>query len=216
MYEFEPAPGIKVSRIVNLSDDLALALRAMSVRIVAPIPGKSVVGIEVPNVERDVVVLRDVIAHAALPGDRRAHADRARQGHLRQAGRPRTSRAMPHLLVAGATGSGKSVFLNALLCSLLMSATPDDVKLLLIDPKMLEFSMFQGIPHLIAEVVTNPKRAAAALLGVVGKMEERYRADGAARRAQHRASTTGDREGHAREGQGRRRDGRRSCRTSSS
>ncbi len=174
MYEFEPAPGVKVSRIVNLSDDLALALRAMSVRIVAPIPGKNVVGIEVPNVERDVVVLRDVVAHASFQ-ETEARIPIALGKDI--FGNPLTTdlASMPHLLVAGATGTGKSVFLNALLCSILMRSTPDDVKLLLVDPKMLEFSLYQGIPHLIAEVVTNPKRAAAALLGVVGKMEERYR-----------------------------------------
>ena len=173
MYEFEPAPGVKVSRIVNLSDDLALALRAISVRIVAPIPGKNVVGIEVPNVERDVVVIRDVIAHACFQEtDSRIPIALGKDIF----GNPVCAdlASTPHLLVAGATGTGKSVFLNALLCSILMRATPDDVKLLLVDPKMLEFSLYQGIPHLIAEVVTNPKRAAAALLGVVNKMEERY------------------------------------------
>jgi S-DNA-T family DNA segregation ATPase FtsK/SpoIIIE len=173
MYEFEPAPGVKVSRIVNLSDDLALALRAISVRIVAPIPGKNVVGIEVPNVERDVVVIRDVIAHASFQEtDARIPIALGKDIF----GNPVTAdlASTPHLLVAGATGTGKSVFLNSLLCSILMRNTPDDVKLLLVDPKMLEFSLYQGIPHLIAEVVTNPKRAAAALLGVVNKMEERY------------------------------------------
>jgi S-DNA-T family DNA segregation ATPase FtsK/SpoIIIE len=173
MYEFEPAPGVKVSRIVNLSDDLALALRAMSVRIVAPIPGKSVVGVEVPNANRDVVVLRDVLAHPAYQD-----AESPLQIALGKDifGSPVTAdlAGMPHLLVAGATGTGKSVFLNALLCSILFRATPDDVKLLLIDPKMLEFSTFQGIPHLLADVVTNPKRAAAALLGIVNMMDERY------------------------------------------
>lgn len=173
MYEFEPAPGVKVSRIVNLSDDLALALRAISVRIVAPIPGKNVVGIEVPNVERDVVVIRDIIAHASFQEtDARIPIALGKDIF----GNPVTAdlASTPHLLVAGATGTGKSVFLNSLLCSILMRNTPDDVKLLLVDPKMLEFSLYQGIPHLIAEVVTNPKRAAAALLGVVNKMEERY------------------------------------------
>jgi S-DNA-T family DNA segregation ATPase FtsK/SpoIIIE len=174
MYEFEPAPGIKVSRIVNLADDLALALRAMSVRIVAPIPGKNVVGIEVPNANRDVVVLRDLLAHPAYQ-----EAESKLQIALGKDifGNPMTIdlAGTPHLLVAGATGTGKSVFLNALLCSILFRAHPDEVKLLLIDPKMLEFSLFQGIPHLIAEVVTNPKRASAALMGIVAKMEERYR-----------------------------------------
>ena len=174
MYEFEPAPGVKVARIVNLSDDLALALRAMSVRIVAPIPGKNVVGVEVPNLDRDVVVLYDILAHPVY---------QEAQSKLTLAlgkdifGNPVAAdlAAMPHLLVAGATGTGKSVFLNSLLCSLLFRASPDEVKLLLVDPKMLEFSTYQGIPHLIADVVTNPKRAAAALMGVVKMMEDRYR-----------------------------------------
>jgi S-DNA-T family DNA segregation ATPase FtsK/SpoIIIE len=174
MYEFEPAPGVKVSRIVSLSDDLALALRALAVRIVAPIPGKNVVGVEVPNASRDVVVLRDLLAH---PSYQEAESRLTLALGKDIFGNPVVSdlAAMPHLLVAGATGTGKSVFLNALLCSILFRARPDEVKLLLIDPKMLEFSTYQGIPHLIADVVTNPKRAAAALLGVVGMMEERYR-----------------------------------------
>jgi S-DNA-T family DNA segregation ATPase FtsK/SpoIIIE len=173
MYEFEPASGVKVNRIVSLSDDLALALRALSVRIIAPLPGKSVVGIEVANPERETVYLRDLLENEsfrtsespltlALGKDifgNPAHANLAK---------------MPHLLVAGATGTGKSVFLNALLCSLLCRATPDELKLLLVDPKLLELSVYEGIPHLIADVVTNPKRAAAALMGIVHKMEERY------------------------------------------
>jgi S-DNA-T family DNA segregation ATPase FtsK/SpoIIIE len=174
MYEFEPAPGIKVSRIVNLADDLALALRALSVRIVAPIPGKSVVGIEVPNAQREVVLLRDLLTHPSYVES---------ESKLTLAlgkdifGNPVTTdlTRMPHLLVAGATGTGKSVFLNALLCSLFFKATPDEVKLLLVDPKLLEFSVYESIPHLVSEVVTNPRRAAAALLGVVAAMEERYR-----------------------------------------
>jgi S-DNA-T family DNA segregation ATPase FtsK/SpoIIIE len=174
MYEFEPGSGVKVNRITNLADDLALALRALSVRIIAPLPGKSVVGIEIPNPERDVVYIRDLLESESFRKSRSkltlalgkdifgnpVEADLAR---------------MPHLLVAGATGTGKSVFLNALLCSILFRASPDDLKLLLIDPKILELSIYEGIPHLIADVVTNPKRAAAALHGVVQKMEERYR-----------------------------------------
>jgi len=174
MYEFEPAPGIKVSRIVSLSDDLALAMRAISIRIVAPIPGKSVVGIEVPNASRDVVLLRDLLAHASYQeAESRLTFTLGKDifGNPVVADLART----PHLLVAGATGTGKSVFLNALLCSLFFKATPDELKLLLIDPKLLEFSVYDGIPHLISEVVTNPRRAAAALRGVVQKMEERYK-----------------------------------------
>ncbi len=173
MYEFEPAPGIKVSRITSLADDLALALRAMAVRIVAPIPGKSVVGIEVPNIERDVVVLRDLLSHPSYQ-ESESKLEIALGKDI--FGSPVTSdlATMPHLLIAGATGTGKSVFLAALLTSLLFRASPDELKLLLIDPKMLEFAPFQGVPHLIADVVTNPKRAAAALMGIVQKMGERY------------------------------------------
>ena len=174
MYEFEPASGVKVNRIVTLADDLALALRALSVRIIAPLPGKSVVGIEVANPDRETVYLRDILESDALRAEKSlltialgkdifgnpSHADLAK---------------MPHLLVAGSTGTGKSVFLNSLLCSLLCRTTPDELKLLLIDPKLLELSVYGGIPHLIADVVTNPKRAAAALGGIVRKMEERYR-----------------------------------------
>jgi S-DNA-T family DNA segregation ATPase FtsK/SpoIIIE len=173
MYEFEPAPGVKLSRIVNLADDLALALRAMSIRIVAPIPGKSVVGVEVPNEAREVVLLRDLLSH---PSYHEAESKLTLALGKDIFGSPITAdlTRMPHLLVAGATGTGKSVFLNALLCSIFFKCSPDEVKLLLIDPKLLEFSIYEGIPHLIAEVVTNPRRAAAALLGVVAKMEERY------------------------------------------
>jgi len=173
MYEFEPGSGIKVNKIVSLADDLALALRALSVRVIAPLPGKSVVGIEVSNQVRDTVYIRDVLdcdefrnessrLAIALGKDifgNPAHADLAK---------------MPHLLVAGATGTGKSVFLNTLLCSILCRATPNELKLLLIDPKLLELSIYEGIPHLLTDVVTNPKRASAALAGVVRKMEERY------------------------------------------
>ncbi len=174
MYEFEPAPGIKVSRIVNLADDLALALRALSVRIVAPIPGKSVVGVEVPNAQREVVVLRDLLVH---PSYYECESKLTVPLGKDIFGNPITAdlTRMPHLLVAGATGTGKSVFLNSFLCSIFFKATPDEVKLLLIDPKLLEFSAYEGIPYLISDVVTSPKRAAAALKGVVAKMEERYR-----------------------------------------
>ena len=173
MYEFEPASGVKVNRITNLSDDLALALRALSVRIIAPIPGKSVVGIEVPNPEREIVYIRDLLeseSFRASPSKLTLALGKDIFGNAVEADLAR----MPHLLVAGATGTGKSVFLNSLLCSILFRATPDELKLLLVDPKLLELSVYEGIPHLIADVVTNPKRAAAALAGIVHKMEERY------------------------------------------
>ena len=173
MYEFEPASGIKVNKIVGLADDLALALRALSVRIIAPLPGKSVVGVEVANAERETVYLRDLLECEKFRGS---------EARLPVAlgkdifGNPVDAdlAKMPHLLVAGATGTGKSVFLNSLLCSVLCRRTPDELKLLLIDPKLLELSIYAGIPHLIADVVTNPKRASAALAGIVRKMEERY------------------------------------------
>jgi len=158
---------------VSLADDLALALRALSVRIIAPLPAKSVVGIEVANPQRDMVYLRDVLE---------ADEFRTEPSKMMIAlgkdifGNPAFAdlSKMPHLLVAGATGTGKSVFLNALLCSILSRTSPDDLKLLLIDPKLLELSIYERIPHLIADVVTNPKRAAAALQGIVHKMESRY------------------------------------------
>jgi S-DNA-T family DNA segregation ATPase FtsK/SpoIIIE len=173
MYEFEPAPGIKVNRIVNLNNDLAMALRAISIRIIAPLPGKSVVGIEVPNPDRETVYLREMVESAPF---RKTKSKLAVAMGKDIFGNPVTSdlAKMPHLLVAGSTGTGKSVFLNGLLCSLLYRATPAELKLLMIDPKMLELSIYDGIPHLIADVVTSPKRAAAALQGVVRKMEERY------------------------------------------
>ncbi len=173
MYEFEPASGVKLNRIVSLADDLALALRALSVRIIAPLPGKSVVGIEVANPERETVYIRDVLEAESFRSSRSKLSLALGKdifGNTTQADLAK----MPHLLVAGATGTGKSVFLNALLCSILSRATPDELKLLLVDPKLLELSVYEGIPHLIADVVTNPKRAAAALAGIVHKMEERY------------------------------------------
>ena len=173
MYEFEPASGVKVNRIVSLSDDLALALRALSVRIIAPLPGKSVVGIEVANQERDIVCIRDLVESEAFREDD-ARLNIALGKDIFGNATFADLAKMPHLLVAGATGTGKSVFLNSLLCSMLCRATPDYLKLLLIDPKLLELSIYEGIPHLIADVVTSPKQAAAALNGVVHKMEERY------------------------------------------
>jgi len=173
MYEFEPGSGIKVNKIVGLADDLALALRALSVRVIAPLPGKSVVGIEVANQQRETVCIREVLEADGLRSNPSKLAFALGKDIF---GNPAYTDLgkMPHLLVAGATGTGKSVFLNALLCSILCRTTPHELKLLLVDPKLLELSIYEGIPHLMADVVTNPKRAAAALGGVVHKMEERY------------------------------------------
>lgn len=174
MYEFEPAPGTKVARIVNLADDLALAMKATSLRIVAPLPGKSVVGIEVPNPYRETVSLKDVVTSDAFT---RARSKLTLALGKDIFGAPVTTdlKAMPHLLVAGATGAGKSVSLNTMLISILFSARPNEVKLLLIDPKMLEFQVYDGIPHLLRPVITDPKSAARGLSWVVQEMERRYK-----------------------------------------
>jgi S-DNA-T family DNA segregation ATPase FtsK/SpoIIIE len=173
VYEFEPAPGVKVSRIVNLADDLALALSALSIRIVAPIPGKSVVGIEVPNTNRETVYLKEIIDSSPF----RTFKSKLSFGLGKDiSGEPFVVdlARMPHLLVAGSTGSGKSVSINAMICSILFKATPEEVRFLMIDPKMLELSDYEGIPHLLLPVVTNPKKAAAALRWLVEEMERRY------------------------------------------
>ena len=174
MYEFEPAPGTKVARIVNLADDLALAMKAISLRIVAPIPGKSVVGIEVPNAQRETVSMKEVVTSEAFT---RARSKLTLALGKDIFGNPVTAdlKTMPHLLVAGATGAGKSVGLNTMLISLLLSARPNEVKLLLIDPKMLEFQTYDGIPHLLRPVITDPKSAARGLSWVVQEMERRYK-----------------------------------------
>jgi S-DNA-T family DNA segregation ATPase FtsK/SpoIIIE len=174
VYEFEPAPGVKVSRIVNLADDLALALSALSIRIVAPIPGKSVVGIEVPNTVRETVLLKEIIDSDAF----RSSKSKLSFGLGKDiSGEPFVVdlAKMPHLLVAGSTGSGKSVSINSMICSILFKATPDEVRFLMIDPKMLELSDYEGIPHLLLPVVTNPKKAAAGLKWLVEEMERRYK-----------------------------------------
>ncbi|MGA2463840.1 MAG: DNA translocase FtsK 4TM domain-containing protein [Thermodesulfobacteriota bacterium] len=173
VYEFEPAPGVKVSRIVNLADDLALALSALSIRIVAPIPGKAVVGIEVPNANREMVFLKEIIDSDPF----RASKSKLSFGLGKDiSGEPFIVdlARMPHLLVAGSTGSGKSVSINSIICSILFKATPDEARFLMIDPKMLELSDYEGIPHLLLPVVTNPKKAAIALRWLVEEMERRY------------------------------------------
>jgi S-DNA-T family DNA segregation ATPase FtsK/SpoIIIE len=173
MYEFAPAPGVKVSKIVNLQDDLALVMRALSVRIVAPIPGKAVVGIEIPNRRRETVRLRDLLDSEEFRTSTSMLSLAVGKDIL---GKPVITdlALIPHLLIAGATGSGKSVGLNSMICSLLFRATPADVKTIMIDPKMLELSIYDGIPHLLIPVVTNPKQAAVALRRVVEEMERRY------------------------------------------
>ncbi len=174
MYEYEPAPGTKVARIVNLADDLALHLKATSLRIVAPLPGKSVVGIEVPNRSRETVSMKEVLLSDAFV---RARSKLTLAIGKDIFGAPVTAdlAKMPHLLVAGATGAGKSVGLNTMLLSILFSAKPSEVKLLLIDPKMLEFQSYDGIPHLLRPVITDAKSAAKGLGWVVAEMERRYK-----------------------------------------
>lgn len=173
MYEFEPASGVKVSRIMSLADDLALAMKAISVRILAPVPGKSVVGIEIPNIHRDSVSLKELLSSDEF---KKAKSKLSLGLGMNISGKPVVTdlAQIPHLLVAGATGSGKSVGINSMICSILFNSTPDEVKMIMIDPKMIELSIYDGIPHLIAPVVTNPKKAANALRWVVEEMERRY------------------------------------------
>jgi S-DNA-T family DNA segregation ATPase FtsK/SpoIIIE len=182
MYELEPESGTKLSKIASLSDDLAMALAAQKVRIVAPIPGKARVGFELPNKHRQMVALREILddtrwneSKAALPvAFGKDIAGQPVYGDLAK---------MPHLLVAGATGAGKSVGLNVMLASLLMKRTPDDVRLLMIDPKVVELAVFDGIPHMLLPVVTDMKKASLALRWAVDEMERRYQlfADAGAR-----------------------------------
>ena len=174
-YEIEPAQGVKVSRIVNLTDDIALNLAAQHIRMEAPIPGKSAIGIEVPNTKTEAVHLRDVLDC----GDFKEARGGIPVGLGKDiAGKPVITdlAKMPHLLVAGTTGSGKSVCVNTLISSILFSRKPEEVKLLLIDPKMVELSVYNGIPHLMAPVVTDMKKAAAVLRWAVREMEARYKA----------------------------------------
>ena len=173
-FELQPAPGVKVSRITSLSDDIALNLAAMSVRIEAPIPGKAAVGVEIPNDKIEMVRLRDVLESS----EARKHPSRVAVG----LGKDNSGRyivadiaKMPHVLIAGQTGSGKSVCINAIITSILYRATPDEVKLILIDPKVVELSVYNNIPHLVCPVVTDPKKAASALDWAVAEMTRRYK-----------------------------------------
>lgn len=170
-YEIEPAVGVKVSKIVSLTDDIALALAARDIRMEAPIPGKSYIGIEVPNTQVSPVSFSEIV-DASLNSDHILEVPLGRDvaGSILTADLSK----MPHLLIAGSTGSGKSVGMNIIICSLLMKARPEEVKLLLIDPKKVELTMYNDIPHLLSPVVTNPRKAAKALNQVVTEMEERY------------------------------------------
>nr|WP_034550842.1 DNA translocase FtsK [Carnobacterium funditum] len=171
-YEIQPAVGVKVSRIVSLSDDIALALAAKDIRMEAPIPGKPFIGIEVPNSEVSLVAFRNVIEGQVKNNEKLLEVPLGRDisGNVAMADLTK----MPHLLVAGSTGSGKSVCINGIITSLLMKAKPNEVKLMMIDPKMVELNVYNGIPHLLTPVVTNPKKAAQALQKVVLEMEQRY------------------------------------------
>ncbi len=173
MYEFEPAPGVKINRVVALSDDLALSLKAQSVRV-ATLPGKAAIGIEVPNKNRETVCLREIVSSELF---QKSYSKLTLALGKDIFGNPVVADLlkMPHLLVAGATGSGKSVSINSMVMSILYKAAPREVKMLMIDPKLLELSAYENIPHLISPVITGPKEAAEALRKMVFEMERRYR-----------------------------------------
>lgn len=173
-YEIEPGSGVKVQKFTTLSDDIALAMKATVVRIVAPIPGKNRIGIEVPNGDSSTVYLKDVLASSVFA---EAKSNLTLSLGKDIAGKPMIAdlAEMPHLLIAGTTGSGKTVCVNGIIVSILMNATPDDVKFILVDPKMVEMTQYNDIPHLLCPTVTDAKKAAAILTWVVGEMERRYK-----------------------------------------
>jgi len=172
-FEFKPAPHIKVSKILNLQDDLAMALRAQTIRIQAPIPGKDVVGIEIPNKEVDTIYLREILEDNIFKKSKSPLTIALGKDIV---GKPFVTdlKKLPHLLIAGTTGSGKSVGINAMILSLLYRNSPDQLRLMMIDPKMLEFSIYNDIPHLLTPVITQPKKAITALSNMVAEMERRY------------------------------------------
>ena len=174
MFEYKPAPGIKINRIAALEGDLAMGLSALSIRIIAPIPGKDVIGIEVPNATRETVVLRELLEDSEFTR-RKSMLTLALGKDISGLPFYMDLRRAPHLMIAGTTGSGKSVLLNAVITSMLYKASPYELKFIMIDPKMLELSVYEDIPHLLHPVVTEPKRAAAALKWAVEEMERRYR-----------------------------------------
>src|SRR5262249_28471310 len=170
---FLPGPGIKVSKIAALADDLAMAMEAVRVRIVAPIPGKGVVGIEVPNRDRETVYLKEIVEQDVF---QRSSSKLTMALGKDIEGMPYVLdlAKAPHVLAAGTTGSGKSVAVNSMVMSILLKATPEEVRFIMVDPKMLELSVYEGIPHLLLPVVTDPKKAALALRWAVEEMERRY------------------------------------------
>ena len=172
-YELKPAEGVRVSKIANLADDIALNLAAETIRIEAPIPGKQAVGIEIPNKENEVVHFREMIESDAFQNHKSKLAFGVGQDVAGEAVVTDLAK-MPHVLIAGATGSGKSVCINTLITSIIYKAKPSEVKLLMIDPKVVELSVYNGIPHLLIPVVTDPKKAAGALAWAVQEMENRY------------------------------------------
>jgi DNA segregation ATPase FtsK/SpoIIIE, S-DNA-T family len=173
MYELEPAPGLKASRVIGLADDIARSMSALSARV-STVPGRSVIGIELPNEHREKVLLRELLSHRSF-GDGNHRLPLALGKDI--GGDPIIANLakMPHLLIAGTTGSGKSVAINTMILSLLYKLSPEECRMIMIDPKMLELSVYDGIPHLLSPVVTDPKKAVVALKWVVGEMEERYR-----------------------------------------
>ncbi len=173
MYELEPAPGLKASRVIGLADDIARSMSALAARV-STVPGRSVIGIELPNAHREKVLLREILSARDF-GDSTQRLPLALGKNI--AGDPVVANLakMPHLLIAGTTGSGKSVAINTMILSLLYKLSPDECRMIMIDPKMLELSVYDGIPHLLSPVVTDPKKAVVALKWVVGEMEERYR-----------------------------------------
>ena len=173
MYELEPAPGLKASRVVGLADDIARSMSALSARV-STVPGRSVIGIELPNENREKVVLREILASRDF-GDSNMRLPLALGKDIGGDSVVANLAKMPHLLIAGTTGSGKSVAINTMILSLLYRLTPEECRLIMIDPKMLELSVYDGIPHLLSPVVTDPKKAVVALKWVVGEMEDRYR-----------------------------------------
>ncbi|MGV6804405.1 MAG: DNA translocase FtsK 4TM domain-containing protein, partial [Ruegeria sp.] len=173
MYELEPAPGLKASRVIGLADDIARSMSALSARV-STLPGRSVIGIELPNENREMVVLREILASRDF-GDGTHALPLALGKDIGGDSVVANLAKMPHLLIAGTTGSGKSVAINTMILSLLYKLTPDECRLIMIDPKMLELSVYDGIPHLLSPVVTDPKKAVVALKWVVGEMEDRYR-----------------------------------------